>query len=669
MEGPLRIGWRRGDPREALLSREWLVANGLGGYGSGTLAGVCTRRFHGLLVAALPPPHGRVMMLNHMGEQLLLADGSSHVLSGFETMSGEIVWPDPDLLDEVALDAGLPVWRYVHAGVALEKRVLLPHGRNTVYVLYHLLAAPSPVRVILEPGLFIRPHEAKLAVEPPISYPISQSSDRADGWEILAGSGYPPLQLRIEGAEASATLEGRITDELMYREERCRGYDYHGRLYVPGRFEMTLAPGQRASLIATIERDATVATADEALQAERARRSALIYAAHPAVRSGIGAELVLAADQFIIQPRAHEEGDKGRTIIAGYPWFTDWGRDTMISLEGLTLLTSRHAEAGNILRTFARHVKDGLIPNMFPEGESEGLYHTADATMWFFHAIDRYIATTGDKETLRLLLPTLKNILHHHMKGTRFGIRVDPDDGLLTQGAEGYQLTWMDAKVDGWVVTPRRGKAVEINALFYNALRVLEGWVRAENGDEEAAPIAAHADKVRASFNRRFWYAEGKHLYDVVDGEQGDDPSLRPNQILAIGLPNAVLDRSRWEAVVAIVREKLLTPVGLRSLSPDHPDYKSVYDGDLRARDAAYHQGTVWGWLVGPFLDAWLRVHPGDRAGARQLVEGFAPHLSEACLGTVSEIFDAEAPYVPRGCVAQAWSVAEALRVVALCTR
>jgi predicted glycogen debranching enzyme len=312
-------------------------------------------------------------------------------------------------------------------------------------------------------------------------------------------------------------------------------------------------------------------------------------------------------------------------------------------------------------------VRDGLIPNLFPEGDREGLYHTADATLWFFHALARYLEVTGDRLTLVQLLPTLLDIIDHHLKGTRFGIGVDPEDGLLRQGAEGYQLTWMDAKVDDWVVTPRRGKAVEINALWYNALRLTEQWVREEAGEEATARrLGEHADRVRESFNRRFWYAEGGHLYDVVDVEGaeggGDDPACRPNQIFAISLPHAVLDRERWEAVVHVVRDRLLTPVGLRSLAPGHPDYKPTYDGDLRARDAAYHQGTVWGWLIGPFIDAWLKVHPGDLTGARSFLEGFVPHLSEACLGSISEVFDAEEPYMPRGCVAQAWSVAEVLR-------
>jgi predicted glycogen debranching enzyme len=349
-------------------------------------------------------------------------------------------------------------------------------------------------------------------------------------------------------------------------------------------------------------------------------------------------------------------------VIAGYHWFTDWGRDTMISLPGLTLATGRHVEAGYILRTFAHYVRDGLIPNLFPEGDVEGLYHTADATLWFFHAIDSYVRATGDRTTLRVLLPRLAEIVARHLEGTRFGIGVDPADGLLRQGAPGYQLTWMDAKVDDWVVTPRRGKAVEINALWYNALRVLAGWLREEAQESSALEIDAHADRARASFNRRFWYAAGAHLYDVVDSEGGDDAACRPNQLFAISLPHAILDAERWKPVLECVRERLLTPLGLRSLAPGHPEYKATYFGDLRARDAAYHQGTVWGWLVGPFIDAWLKLHPDEAQTARDFLAGFATELGEACIGSISEVFDAEAPYTPRGCVAQAWSVAEVLR-------
>jgi predicted glycogen debranching enzyme len=426
------------------------------------------------------------------------------------------------------------------------------------------------------------------------------------------------------------------------------------------------------TLIASTEPWTTIMAlqADEAQMAEHRRRQRLLASAHPQAQVGTAGELVLATDQFIVTPagriadtaRARAAGDEVRSIIAGYHWFTDWGRDTMISLEGLTLTSGRHVEAGWILRAFARYIRDGLIPNLFPEGENEGLYHTVDATLWFFHALDRYLEMTQDRATLVLILPKLLDIIEHHRRGTHFNIGVDSRDGLLQQGQEGYQLTWMDAKVDDWVVTPRRGKAVEINALWYNALRLLEGWVREEQGDEAAKGLAELAEQAYTSFNQRFWYAGGSYLYDLIDGPQGNDTACRPNQLLSISLRHPVLDQSYWEGVFDVVRQRLLTPVGLRSLAPDHPDYKPKYFGDIRARDAAYHQGTVWPWLIGPFIDAWLRIYPAERAKARQCLEGLVPHLGEACLGTISEIFDAEPPFMPRGCVAQAWSVAEMLR-------
>jgi predicted glycogen debranching enzyme len=468
-------------------------------------------------------------------------------------------------------------------------------------------------------------------------------------------------------------LERERVPEVVYRVERSRGYDAQGDLWSPGEFHVELARGRPVVLVASTEPWAIAAAlpARAALAAERERRRRLLERAPAAARTGPAAELVLAADAFVVTPtgrvedqvRSRAEGDAPRTVIAGYHWFTDWGRDTMISLEGLTLTTGRIDDAGSILRTFARHVKDGLIPNLFPEGNAAGLYHTADATLWMFHAMDRYLRASGDRHTLRRLLPVFEEIVRAHERGTRFGIRIDRD-GLLTQGEEGYQLTWMDAKCDGWVVTPRRGKAVELNALWYHALRILAGWVREERSDAAAARLAAAADRARDAFNARFWYEAGGWLYDVVDGERGDDPSLRPNQLLAISLPNPILDRRRWAPVLEAVRARLLTPVGLRSLSPDHPDYKPNYHGDLRTRDAAYHQGTVWSWLIGPWVDAWLALHPDDRAGARADLDGLVAHLGDAAVGSISEVFDAEPPFTPRGCIAQAWGVAELLRVL-----
>jgi predicted glycogen debranching enzyme len=475
-----------------------------------------------------------------------------------------------------------------------------------------------------------------------------------------------------DGTRSALTVDGGTVRTIFYRAEARRGYDAQDALWSPGYFSADLLPGQDATLVASTETWEIILAlhTEEALVATRERLRRRLAAAHPLAQTDIAAELVLAADQCIITPagriedtaRAHAAGDEVRTVIAGYHWFNDWGRDTMISFEGLTLVTGRHTEAGWILRTFARYVRDGLIPNMFPEGGQEGLYHTADATLWFFHAIDRYLEVTQDRATLTLILPTLLDIVEHHLRGTHFGIHVDPHDGLLQQGQEGYQLTWMDAKVGDWVVTPRRGKAVEINALWYNALCLLAGWVGEEQGEEAARHLAKHAEQARTSFNARFWYDAGGYLYDVIDGPQGEDAACRPNQVFALSLRHPILDQARWERILAVVRQHLLTPVGLRSLAPGHPDYKPKYDGDLRARDAAYHQGTVWPWLIGPFIDAWLRVYPEDRAGARTFLTGLVPQLHEAGLGTICEIFDAEEPFTPRGCIAQAWSVAEILR-------
>jgi predicted glycogen debranching enzyme len=659
---------------DTALTREWLVTNGLGGYAAGTVSGIPTRRYHGLLVAALPAPVGRILMLCQACEVLRLPDGTIVRLGGGPSTAESLVAlaaPGSGHLCEFRLEAGLPVWRYEVAGYGLEKRVLLAHRQNTAYLLYRLTSGAGLVRLEIHPTVHFRPHDAP--VSSPLGTPfvlqaVEGRYELSSAWPAL-----PPLRLALAGANPTFTVAGRRIAGVHYFTEERRGYEAYGDLWCPGYFGADLMAEEEAALTASTEPWEAIAAlgAREARAAELERRERLVAAADPRLREGIGAELVLAADSFVVTPgrpedaaRAHAAGDEAWSIIAGYPWFTDWGRDTMISLEGLTLLTGRHLEAGYILRTFARHVRDGLVPNLFPEGDREGLYHTADATLWYFHALSRYLAATGDRLTLSLLLPVLLDVVDHHLRGTRFGIAVDPADGLLRQGEEGYQLTWMDAKVGDWVVTPRRGKAVEINALWYNALCLLAGWVRQERGEDDpaAASLAGHAERARQSFNRRFWHAAGGYLYDVVDGPAGDDASCRPNQVFALALPHPVLDREHWPPVLATIEERLLTPVGLRSLAPGSPDYKPTYDGDLRARDAAYHQGTVWAWLIGPFVDAWLRVHPGDATAARRFLAGFVPHLGEACLGSISEIFDAEEPWTPRGCVAQAWSVAEVLR-------
>jgi predicted glycogen debranching enzyme len=644
---------------------EWLVTNGLGGYASGTVTGPVTRRYHGLLIAALPAPLGRVLMLSGLIEEIHLADGGVIDLGA----TGEVRRDDGSAALELAefrLEMGLPVWRYESSDLVLEKRLHMPYRQNSVHITYRIESCAARINLRLRPLAQRRQHESPVSAHADDPYVLTVVEDR---YEIATGT-LPALRFFLHGA-GQFVVERRKIEWVDYPLERQRGYEFVGKLWSPGSFHVDCAAGDEITLVASTENWEIMRALGpaQAWQAEHERRTGMLAAANPGLRSGIGAELVLAADQFLAVPagrllattRAYAAGDEMRTVIAGYHWFTDWGRDTMISLEGLTLATNRLLEAAWILRNFADSIRDGLLPNFFPEHNREGLYHTADATLWFFHAIDRYVSASGDRRTLRLLLPRLIEIIEHHLHGTGFGIGVDEKDGLLHQGMPGYQLTWMDAKVDDWVVTPRRGKAVEINALWYNALMLMQQWLSEEGDDERARQLRALAERARKSFNHRFWRDDG-YLNDVVDGEAGDDAAFRPNQILAISLPHPALDRQHWQAVTDKVRERLLTPVGLRSLAPGHPDYKAKYFGDLRTRDAAYHQGTVWAWLIGPFIDAWLKVHPEDRAGARKLLEGFIPHLNKACIGSISEIFDAESPYTARGCISQAWSVAEVLR-------
>jgi predicted glycogen debranching enzyme len=644
---------------DRLTALEWLVTNGLGGYASGTVGGFLMRRYHALLVAALPAPLGRMVLISWLDERVRLGDGSIGWLSRVGTTPRNVV-------AHFQLVGGLPVWRYELDGVTIEKRLIMPRLQNTVLVKYRALHASSPIRLGIRPHLHARPHEAT------VDYPLSASPvllARAGYLEATLDPSVPTVVMALRDHESSFTLHSEVTKDVPHVLEQQRGYPSAGDTWSPGYYKLDLVEGEQATFIASTESTASldaIAT-DDAFNAEVHRRSRLLVTAGAAAVDALCAELVLAADQFVIEPatraaestRARAAGDEARSVIAGYHWFTDWGRDTMISLEGLTLCTGRVPEARGILLTFARHLRDGLIPNLFPEGDQEGLYNTADATLWFFHAIDRYVTASKDVDTLRDLLPSLDEVVQLHLAGTRFGIRVDAD-GLLTQGAPNLALTWMDAKVGDWVVTPRRGKTVEINALWFNAVRLLADWRRLLGRD--AADLDVAAARARESFNRRFWFADGQYLYDIVDGESGDDSSLRPNQILAISLRHPVLDEGRWQRVVDVVAERLLTPYGLRTLAPGHADFKAQYFGDLRARDAAYHQGTVWAWLIGPFIDAWLRVYPAREQDARALLAAFDRHLTDACVGSISEVFDATEPYAPRGCIAQAWSVAEVLR-------
>lgn len=647
---------RPNGPRD-LDGKEWLVANGLGGYACGTVAGMPTRRYHGILVASLPAPLGRMMMLNHLADSLHLADGTVIDLRA----DGAVT--------QFRLEWGLPVWRFEAAGMVIEKRLVMPHQQNTTYVQYRVLEGEGVARLELEPWFQYRGHDRQVDEEMPGPYRVAAEHGR---FEIKV-DGVPPTRLKLLGEDACLAVDEGMDAQVFYSEEEFRDYAANGHVWSPGHFAVAIGRDHPATLVASTEdwHVALAMGADEAWEYEIARRRNLVAGAHPALRDDVAAELVVTADSFVITPlsriaeqiRARSQGEDIRAIVAGYHWFAVWGRDTMIALEGLALVTGRAQEARWVLQTFLHHVKDGLIPNDFPDQAVTGQYNTADATLWAFHALDRYVAHTGDTGTLAKLMPLMLDIIAHHQRGTHFGIRVDPADGLLKQGAEGYQLTWMDAKVGDWVVTPRRGKAVEINALWYNALMAAAGWARRLGDCATAELLEADAARAKQSFNARFWNPTTGWLNDVVDDEQGgDDATLRPNQVFAVSLPHPVLDESHWPAVVGVLHDRLLTPLGLRSLPADHPEYQPIFVGGQHSRDAAYHRGTVWGFLIGHFVDAWLKVHPDDSAGARRFLMGFVPHLDDFGLGSIAEVFDAAPPHTPRGCISQAWSVAEWLR-------
>jgi predicted glycogen debranching enzyme len=651
------------DSASAALEQEWLVTNGLGGYASGTVAWCNTRKYHGLFVPALPR-FGRTLMLGLLEDEVMVG-GRTFRLAGIEKPEEPPRLPALELLERFTLRGLIPEWDFALGHLRLRKSVVLVHDECAMYVIYTHLAGP-PAQLRLRPYTLFRPHDAS----PVGAGPELRVSVEPRGVSVAAHASAPHLKLRLLAAQpAPFTALFTQSPPMTYRVDAARGHAWVDVQQSPGFFGCTLERGRQVALAAAVgswellEREPA-----EVLAWESAREERLLERCAPRVDDGPVQRLALAADQFIIAPRyrlgdderAHATGQELRSVIAGYPWFNDWGRDTMISLEGLALCTGRTREAAAILRTFQQHVRDGLLPNFFPEGGRSGQYHTADATLWYFHALERYLRATGDRALLAEVWPTLVDIVQRHLRGTLFGIHVE-DDGLLKQGQGGAPLTWMDAKVGDWVVTPRRGKAVEINALWFNALSLMGQWARALGVD--GTPFLERARHTQASFNARFWNEAELCLFDVVDGERGDDPAIRPNQLFAISLSNPVLVPSRWEAVLSTVRRHLLTPYGLRTLSPRHPDFRPSYDGDLRARDAAYHQGTVWPWLLGPYVDASLKISE-DATEARAVLEGLVEHLHHAGLGNISEIFDAMPPYHPRGCVAQAWSVAEALRLM-----
>lgn len=658
----ISIPWKAEQDVKQLIEKEWLVTNGIGGYASSTIMGIPTRRYHGLFVPNLRAPRGRTVVIP-LFEEEIETEKDIHLISGAETLGGVEV-QTPVCLRDFRWEWQIPKWTFEVGGRVFEKRITMPQGQNTVYIEYRLVKG-QPIQLRLRPFFTFRGHDEPFEI--PDYWPFTLKITHGL-IEVHPFDGAPVLKLGLRPQKGIFVCEQKTHEDVYYRIENERGLDDRTSLSSPGYFQASMIEGEALSFATTIDSWSAIQFEPSLVfDAERHRLQKLLMLAPEPARSGLAAKLVLAADQFIVRPVSrteenvlvHASGEHVRTVIAGYHWFTDWGRDTMISLEGLTLCTGRFQEAKAILRTFSHYLKEGLLPNHFPEGERMALYNTTDATFWYFHALDRYFQFTGDRETLETLLPKLESSIEYHLKGTNYGIGVDRDDGLIKASALGYALTWMDAKVHNWVVTPRRGKPVEIQALWYNALSLVEAWSK-----ELGKPFAYSDVKEEAyeSFNSKFPIPDKGYLYDVIDGE-GNDSSLRPNQIFSMSLRFPILKEEFWKPVFSTVTDKLLTPFGLRTLDPLDVNYHPRYEGNRWERDAAYHQGLVWTWLLGPYMDVHRKLYPGEPTPA-SFFAAIEHHLSQAGIGTISEIFDAEAPFVPRGCIAQAWSVAEVLRTI-----
>jgi len=639
---------------ESALRKEWLETNGLGGFASSTIIGLNTRRYHGLLTAATRPPVGRMVLLSKLEEALVVA-GNRYELSTNQ-YPGVIHPQGHQYLKRFRLDP-FPVFTYVIAGIEIEKSVFMIHGENSTVIQYELKAAgqmATDERVLeMRPLIAFRDYHSTTHENGALNPRVEVEPNLAT---VRPYDGVPSLHLAHNADDLD--VNGCWYRNFEYQVERERGLDFREDLFTPCALKFDLSRHGRAAIIASTERR-DINRVFDYRQAEINRRQAIlgIYPdANELVRT-----LAAAADQYIVARRDQ------KTVIAGYHWFSDWGRDTMIALPGLTLVTGRDDAAKSILLAFARFVDRGMLPNRFPDAGEEPEYNTVDATLWYFEAVRALLQYTGDYNFVQTNLdPVLTEIIDWHERGTRYGIRVD-EDGLLHSGEPGVQLTWMDARVNGREITPRTGKAVEIQSLWYNALSVMEHLANKFGEKEDEKRYGRMAARAKRSFNQLFWNEAAGCLFDVVDGEARDG-SIRPNQILAVSLPHTMLSREKAKQVVAVVERDLLTPYGLRSLSPNDSQYCGRYEGGPSERDGVYHQGTVWAWLMGPFITAYVKANGNtkkSRAQATQWLEGFHPHFLEAGLGQVSEIFDGDAPHTARGCAAQAWSVAELLRSAA----
>jgi predicted glycogen debranching enzyme len=672
------------------LDHEWLVTNGLGGYGSGTINGATTRSYHGLLVAALHPPVERTVLVTKIDEEVTMPNGQILKL-GVNEFNDDTIDPQGyQYLERVGLEGDIPYFIYrLSATLTLEKRIWMEYGQNTTYVQYILQGSLNEegektgqsLTLNLLPFCLSRDYHSTTQVSQDWHFLVDSEGNRC---RVRAYQDAPTVYI-IAGPTATFAPTGYWYWHVFHVRDSERGLPSTEDVYQLGIFHIQITPGQHVTFVLSAESELAAEfggpqheeVVAQALSRHYLRTRQLLAVADPTMANlplhdPVQARLVAAADEFIVARPDYANGNGGKqvvrlspdrkTIIAGYPWFTDWGRDSMISLPGLMLSTGRYSEARGLLKAFASFTHNGLIPNRFPDRNAPPEYNTIDATLWMFHAIHSYLSATGDWTLLKELFPVLSNIIQWHVKGTDYGIGVDPADGLLKGGAPGVQLTWMDAKVGDRVVTPRRGKPVEVNALWYCALTYMESW--AVHLSTDASQYSQLRSQVSQNFASRFWYEDGGYLYDVVDvdGSAGqNDSSLRPNQLFAASLTHNLLSEEQMRSMFQKVTEYLLTPMGLRSLSPTDPNYHNHFNGVTSQRDSAYHQGAVWPWLIGPYIDVHLYLN-NNRGALLPLLEPLINHLWVACLGTVSEVVEPEPPYTPGGCFAQAWSVAELLR-------
>lgn len=632
------------------IQKEWLLTNGIGGFSSSTIIGANTRRYHGLLVASLKPPVDRHLILSKIDESLII-DGDIHNLFSYEVPGMQM--KGYHYLERFKYNL-LPEYVYRVKDVYINKKISMVYGENTVAVVYHIKNGSDAAKLRLTPLINFRDYHFNSSKQ------YMHFTKEFDLNVLTVRPSYYDINIKTFCSSGKFTnIDDGWFYNMDYAIERERGLTSTEDHYIPGCFDVDIEPEEEKviTIISTVEKEITQKDGLEIIKKEEKRQKKLISSS--GYKDELAKQLVLAADKFIV----YRKSTDAKTILAGYPWFTDWGRDTMIALTGLTLSTKRFDDAKEILYTFSKYVKDGLIPNMFPDGGHDPLYNTVDAALWYFEAVNKYVEYTDDYEFIKKhIYDGLKDIMDSYNKGTHFNIKMDKDY-LITAGDEYTQLTWMDAKVGDWVVTPRHGKAVEINSLWYNALKVMASL--AKKFREDDSYYNNLAANVKKSFIKSFWNEEKQCLYDCLINDHVKDDKVRPNQVLAVSLSNAVLEGDKAKKLVNRVFKELYTAYGLRSLSPESKEYTGIYMGDQWQRDGSYHQGIVWTWPLGQFITAYVKVNGHSKKAkemALRFIEPFKEHLEDECLGSISEIFDGDEPLIPRGCFAQAWSVSEILR-------